>query len=429
MAAVDDVRVALRRSQPPALLAGYVARGLSVGVFDVPFMPRIGVTKGFEISEWGPHDVLDGETLAGPPAVAWHVAAVPRHPLSVERLDAAGAADRGALSHLGSALLDGIRRRGAMAADLIATTAPDVAIVTFTEIHHAAHHLWHLVEPAHPVYRNDGYRDAAPIAPDVASLFRELDSQIAAIVSRTHPAGVIVFALHGMRPAHGIPSFLPGLLGEWGVSAEPTWRTRTWRERTLATLGAIKRRMPPAAKRLYYRSVSQRTAQRLARPTMLPAYEESDPRVCDADRPARMDPPQPARTRGTGDRRRGGVRGDSGGAHHQDRRAANRAGSTVAAKVFRTAGTADEALTLRLPDIVVHWTDEVFGGRAVAGSAVPMRLAGTKFSGQHAMLGFCVASGAAAVPARQVADADGVLAARDLHRVISAAQWTPGAHG
>ena len=38
---------------------------ISVGILDVPFMPLIGLTKGFEISEWGPHDILEGRVRCG----------------------------------------------------------------------------------------------------------------------------------------------------------------------------------------------------------------------------------------------------------------------------------------------------------------------------------------------------------------------------
>src|ERR1044072_8423411 len=34
--------------------------GISVGVLDVPFMPVVGLRQGFEVSEWGAHDVLRG---------------------------------------------------------------------------------------------------------------------------------------------------------------------------------------------------------------------------------------------------------------------------------------------------------------------------------------------------------------------------------
>src|SRR5688500_13722022 len=36
---------------------------VSVGILDVPFMPMIGLTKGFETSEWGPHEYRESTRL------------------------------------------------------------------------------------------------------------------------------------------------------------------------------------------------------------------------------------------------------------------------------------------------------------------------------------------------------------------------------
>ena len=44
--------------------------GTTVGILDVPFMPLVGLSKGFEVSEWGPHDLLEGRVDAAPERVA-----------------------------------------------------------------------------------------------------------------------------------------------------------------------------------------------------------------------------------------------------------------------------------------------------------------------------------------------------------------------
>src|SRR5918999_896707 len=46
----------------------FVDDNLSVGILDVPFMPMVGITKGFEVSEWGPHDILKGRMQLAPEA-------------------------------------------------------------------------------------------------------------------------------------------------------------------------------------------------------------------------------------------------------------------------------------------------------------------------------------------------------------------------
>lgn len=396
----------------------YVERGLVVGVLDVPFMPRIGMTSGFEISEWGPHDILDGQTRADPASIAARVGRQPRHPLAMEKLDASGPRDYEALAHLGAALRQGIEQRGALAVDLIGATRPHVALIAFTEIHHASHHLWHRVDPDHPVYRHEAFEGARDVDAGLPRLFMELDRQIGRLIRETNPSSVVLFGLHGMRPARGIPALLPALLAEWGFSATPTWRTRSWRERAFTVLAAIKRMMPASVKRLYYRSVSQRTAQRFARPTMLPAYDWQRTRAFAMP----SDQHGWIRLNLRGREARGIVEPADYDRIVDDlisRVTALRAsdGRLLAERATRTAASAEQARTLPLPDVIVHWTDAVFDGRSIANSAVPLSVIGTKFSGQHAMLGFCVATGDAAGALRE-RSAGGVLPARDLHRII-----------
>src|SRR5688572_26521277 len=76
-------------------------RGLTVGVLDVPFAPLIGLSRGFEISEWGPHDVLRGRTEISPPGLVDTVMpGIVRHPFALRRVDAAGPEDHEALTEV-----------------------------------------------------------------------------------------------------------------------------------------------------------------------------------------------------------------------------------------------------------------------------------------------------------------------------------------
>jgi predicted AlkP superfamily phosphohydrolase/phosphomutase len=45
-------------------------KGVSVGVLDPPFVRTVGIVDGFEITDWGSHDLLDYRWQAGPPAIA-----------------------------------------------------------------------------------------------------------------------------------------------------------------------------------------------------------------------------------------------------------------------------------------------------------------------------------------------------------------------
>lgn len=81
----------------------------------------------------------------------------------------------------------------------------------------------------------------------------------------------MVFALHGMRPAHGFPVFLNPLLCERGFARLASWRSQSWTRRGLSAFAAIKQHAPAPLKKLYYRVTPSTTAYKLARPTMMPA--------------------------------------------------------------------------------------------------------------------------------------------------------------
>src|SRR4030095_14870755 len=46
------------------------AAGVKVGIFDVPFAPFKTLTQGFQLSEWGPHDLLEGALQVTPEPIA-----------------------------------------------------------------------------------------------------------------------------------------------------------------------------------------------------------------------------------------------------------------------------------------------------------------------------------------------------------------------
>ncbi|HLA11230.1 MAG TPA: hypothetical protein VJ023_11640 [Pyrinomonadaceae bacterium] len=81
-----------------------------------------------------------------------------------------------------------------------------------------------------------------PIEPTLKDIYREVDTQIGVLIETAGPeATVLVFSLHGMRPTHGVPSFVQPLLCELGYSRLADWSSQTWAERAIATMGAVKR--------------------------------------------------------------------------------------------------------------------------------------------------------------------------------------------
>lgn len=388
---------------------------LTVGVLDVPFAPLVGLTKGFEISEWGAHDALEGRTEAGPAALTnAAMTQIGPHPFSSRRPDAAGPDDPDALSRLTAACLAGVTRRGRLAARLIAETRPDLAIVVFPEIHTASHHLWHTVAPEHPFYVDVRYRGAHAVAPPLLDILREVDRQIACLVETVGPeATVFVFGLHGMQPTRGIPTLLDPLLREAGFARASGWRTQSWPERARWVFAAAKRRTPRGLKTLYYRTMSREVTHRLAQTTMLPVYDW--PRTRAFSLPT--DQHGWIRVNLAGREARGIVSAEGydetcGELADLLRTSTTDDGRPIVRDVIPLAREHGGAPPPHLPDLVVHWHDAAFDDpvrlRHRSLEAAPT---GMKFSGQHAPDGFCLVKGSVVGPS---------VAARDLHRLMIA---------
>jgi predicted AlkP superfamily phosphohydrolase/phosphomutase len=397
--------------------------GVTVGVLDVPFAPLVGLAAGFEISEWGAHDVLEGRTEFGPPRLAQLLSEeVAPHPLALDRLDAAGPEDVAALERLSAGCAEGVRLRGRLAARLIEETRPGLAVVVFPELHHAAHHLWHAVAPGHEFYaEKDGGRhegngaDAASrFGRSLAELCREVDAAVAGLVEAAGPrAAVLVFSLHGMRPTRGIPDFLGPLLCEKGFARLAGWRALSWKGRAVSLLAAAKRLSPAPLKKLYYRALPPSATRRLARPTMLPAYDWSRTRAFALP----TDQHGWVRVNLAGREAAGVVEPGEYTRLCAELEAMLRAlesadGRPLVRDVLRTAGGVSEALRSRLPDLVVHWDDAAFDAPLkVKGLSFEATPTGRKFTGQHAPGGFCVARGFAGLGGESVR-------AEELHRLI-----------
>jgi predicted AlkP superfamily phosphohydrolase/phosphomutase len=388
--------------------------GLTVGVLDVPFMPLLGLSEGFEISEWGAHDFAENRLNFSPAGLApLLTGGAPRHPLALDRLDAEGAADYKSLKKIAGGCLEGVKMRGALAERLIRETRPQLAVVAFTELHHAGHYLWHTVAPGHPVYGGLAAR-ANAVAPTLEDIYREVDRQVGRLVEAApEGAAVLVFSLHGMRPTRGIPALLGPLLCESGFARLADWREQSWRERAVSGLAALKRSTPAPAKRFYYRALPKQATQRIARPTMMPVY--------DWQRTRAFAPPSEqhgwVRVNLEGREARGVVKP----AHYEAtcrevetflRSLVTEGGRPLVREVIRTATRVEDAMTLCLPDIVAHWTDAAHETPLkIKGWSVAAPPAGLKFTGRHALEGFCVTN------ARGADDREAVRA-EELHKLI-----------
>jgi hypothetical protein len=276
----------------------WAEQGVSVGVFDVPFAPPIGITNGFEVCEWWAHDSTAAGLRANPERIHSLVTEAPEHPLSANRFFNSTPASKSNLQELAAACSEGARLRGTLARRLIDEANPQVSLVVFPELHHAGHQLWHTVASEHSVYNELGLNGNAP-ASILRDVYRAVDQQIGALVDSVSSATtVMVFALHGMRPALGFPAYLGPLLCERGVSSLASLRSQSWTKRALSLFAATKRHAPVGLKKLYYQVTPITATYKLARPTMLPAYDWSKTRAFSLnDGSVWMDSDQPNRTR------------------------------------------------------------------------------------------------------------------------------------
>ena len=368
--------------------------GTSVGVFDLPFMPVVGLRHGFEVSEWGPHDILRGKMLSGSETIAHIVRQYSPHPMQT-RVQVEGPHDYQSLKALGEICLRGIRARGELARRLIKETAPHLAIVGFNEIHRSAHYFWHTVEPNHQIYSQNGFAALHPTQPSLTDIFREIDRQIGELIETVgDETYVAVFSLHGMRPTHGTPAFLPELLREIGFARIKGARDRSWSDLPKNWFGAFKRIIPAELKKLYYNSLPATVTHQLARVTMLPLYDWAHTRAFSlptdqhgwirlnlAGREAAgiVAPELYDETCGALEERLRNLRSDKG--------------EPLVSKVFRTANDVEAAQKQRLPDLVIHWADAVFTSHRIADSNISPEFVGRKYVGQHALEGFCIAPG------------------------------------
>jgi predicted AlkP superfamily phosphohydrolase/phosphomutase len=372
--------------------------GKSVGVLDVPFAPHVGLEKGFEVSEWGAHDVLEGRTRASPPAAAELLSQVPPHPFTVHLPDIASAGDRGGLAAAAEASREGIRARGALAERLLSRFRPDLGVIVFPETHYACHLLWHTVAPEDPMFGGTELAEPIP-GPTVADLYRAVDQEIQRLTSMVGPdCSVVVFAPYGMRPGWGVPTLLRSLLRADQLAHRPMQRDRSWRERSTAALGFAKRHSPPLARRIYRSRTPRSLRRNLARPTMLELHDWSRTRAFALP----TDQNGWVRVNLAGRERLGVVPeadyvGLCDALETRLQSLATIDGRPVVADVLRPARSIGEARISPLPDLVVHWDLAAYDDPPHLGDGIEATPpTGRRRTGEHATEGFCVATGAMA---------------------------------
>jgi predicted AlkP superfamily phosphohydrolase/phosphomutase len=392
-------------------------QGIPVGVFDVPFALPVGVSKGFEVCEWWAHDSTGAGPQIGPDKILSLVKQAPAHPLSANRFVNTTPDSKSDLKELTAACREGARLRGTLAQHLIGETKPLLSLIVFPEIHHASHQLWHTIEPNHQIYSGRELNCGRPVEPLLKDVYSAVDQQIAGLIGVAGSGAIVmVFALHGMRPALGFPGFLGPLLTERGFSRLASWGSQSWTNRALSLLAETKRHTPEGLKNLYYKLTPTAAIHKLARPTMLPVYDWENTRAFSLP----TDQYGWIRINLIGREVQGSVPLDQ----YNETCAqleklllglTNENGQSLVQDMMRTAPNAESAPGNPLPDLVVHWEDAAFASPLkIKDSKVQAEPVGKKSTGQHASEGFCIYRG------NQARDLGGVLAAQDLGRLMIA---------
>lgn len=388
--------------------------GLSVGTLDIPFAPRHGGTTAFEISEWGAHDVIEGSMAITPEAVQEVVASVPRHPYEADPPKPEGPYDREKLLAIARDSLEGIRLRGDLADRLLRDRKPQLAIINFPEIHHAGHVLWHSVDPKNHIYE-EGSGPYPVITPSIADLVKEIDSQIGRLQdSMGAGTSLMIFALHGMEAGRGVPTHGRRLLQTRGYEAPARFHSMSSKERLAHAFTRAKDLAPGWMKDLYHRRAGQMTQIRLARPTMLPRRDWSRTRAFDL--PADIHGWIRVNLRA---RERDGLVASDDYIRLLDdiedaaREMRTSHGSPVVADVVRPVSAIEDAIQLRIPDLILHWSPEAHLEKVeMSDLSLESPRTARFLTGRHTTRAFCIGTSELARHMRTE------MRTEDLHKVI-----------
>lgn len=186
--------------------------GLRSLVFDVPHTVLRDDVEGTQVTAWGAHSP-EYPRASRPAGVLSDLdARVGRHPAFANDSDP-GWYSPEYLENLAGALRLGAHRRLDALESLVAAGEYDLVLATMSETHSGGHHLWHGVDPSHPLA---GVPTADLARHHVVSVYRAIDDCIGRFVRLAgDDATVVVFSLHGMQTnANDLPSMvlLPELL-------------------------------------------------------------------------------------------------------------------------------------------------------------------------------------------------------------------------
>ena len=377
--------------------AAHARHGERVLALDVPYLSLARAGDGCtEIAEWGSHDRTRGLVETLPASLAAEIARdVDPHPYQHERPPSHDSPSSRALAELSRLSCEGARRRGELACSLIGRLAPDLALITFAETHHASHLLWHSVEPDHPLFADLRRRPTGERV--LVDVFRAVDAAVGRIIEAVGvDARIVVFSLHGMRPGRGLPTLMHPLLVDLGYAAAPRGTRLTARDAGRTAFAMAKRRAPGWVRDAYRRRASHGVLRAIAAPTAMAAYDWDRTRAFAVP----TDQHGLLRINLAGREARGIVPAKGYAATCDElsealRGARTADGRPLVRKILRLADDNGGRPPADLPDLIVHWSDAACADPVrVAGGAVTARPDGRRLTGQHAFDGFVVSVGA-----------------------------------
>lgn len=392
----DEMRFA--RARPPAERPGWAAwpaAGVHGLVVDVPFAPAARADGVAEILDWGGHDWLGDPPAIWPPALQAAVDEAGAHGFTTSSIAIDGPTDWPLLRELANEAAAGAAARGRLVSRALAAHETDVALVVFPELHRAGHFLWHLDRPWHPAL------DGTAVPSDLRDAFRRVaiavDDAVGAVLAAMRPpARLVLFALHGMRAAHGVVDVLPALIEAWGFAVRLPAARRGAADWLALGARLAKQSVPASLKRRYYRLAPRSVTSRLAQPPSSElAYDWSRTRALawPSDQHGWI------RVSLAGRERDGAVaRADYDAVCDALARRltelSTTAGDPVVERVVRVAREAGGEPPASLPDLVVHWTPATTApGARLAAPDAPIPVIVRRITGEHASDGWYAVEG------------------------------------
>lgn len=183
--------------------------GRRVGLLDVPLAPFTAVVNGFQVAEWGIHDLAGPRARCSSGTIEAEVDRVagvaPIRDCEGNRHTA------GEFARLRDSLILQAQRRTELAAHFLGQAPWDFFACVFGESHCVGHQMWHVHDPSHPRHSPQVARQLG--GDPLLDVYRAIDRGIATLASRAGEGTVIiVWCSHGMGPHYDATFLLDTML-------------------------------------------------------------------------------------------------------------------------------------------------------------------------------------------------------------------------